>query len=74
MQEMLSKKNNILDYGSVVYLNYLDLNGSIFYAFSEGIKSQKIKLLGKQDFFETAKVERGRLLAQKDSSKYFPGF
>lgn len=61
MHDMLSKKNNILEYGSVVYLNYLDLNGSIYYAFSEDIKSQKIKLMSKQDFFGLAKVETGRL-------------
>ena len=60
MQDMLSKKHTVLDYGAAIYLNYLDLNGAVYFAFSEGIKSHRIKLQGQNDFFRGAKVERGR--------------
>lgn len=60
MQDMLAKKHTVLDYGASIYLNYLDLNGAVYFAFSEGIKSSRIKLQGQNDFFKGARVERGK--------------
>lgn len=59
MQDMLAKKHTVLDYGASIYLNYLDLNGAVYFAFSEGIKSARIKLQSQDDFFKGARVERG---------------
>lgn len=59
MQDMLSKKHTVLEYGASVYLNYLDLNGAVYFAFSEGIKSRRIRVQDQNDFFKGARVERG---------------
>ena len=61
VNELSEKTNTTLEYGSVIYLNFLDINGGIFYAQADGVKSVRISLLSKKEFFDTNKSERGNL-------------
>lgn len=54
------QKNKILDYGSIIYLNYLDLNGEIYYAYSDGLKSSCIDFQQETEFFGSNKLEWGK--------------
>lgn len=49
-----------LDFGSVVYLTFLDDNGKTYYAYSEGLISTRVTLCNQEDFFGSGKPERGR--------------
>jgi len=57
--EGASAKRGVLQYGSSIYLNFLDLNGFIYFATAEGIKSPVVNLIPEKDFFKTNHEERG---------------
>ena len=59
VNDMLNEKNDLLDYGSVVFINYLDLNGQIYFAYSRDIKSQRIVLSPAHQFLQSGRSQRG---------------
>jgi hypothetical protein len=58
-------KKKQLKYGSIVYLNYLDLNGSIYYCYSEGVNVSRILLQPQADFFSSTAKASGKASSSK---------
>jgi hypothetical protein len=64
------RKKKQLKYGSIVYLNYLDLNGSIYYCYSEGVNVSRILLQPQSDFFKSTSKASGKPFLPKGFSRF----
>ena len=60
LARVLERKNGMLDFGSLIYLNFIDRNGNIYFTLSEDIKTPYLMLQSRNQFFSASKIERGR--------------